>query len=55
MTPTSVNDDKTRREIEMPANISALLIGPHGLYAVLAAALILFAGFLFVFNFTTFF
>jgi hypothetical protein len=37
------------------ATLSRLLIGPFGLHAFIAAALILFAGFLWVFNFTNFF
>jgi hypothetical protein len=32
-----------------------ILIGPYGLHAFLGAALALFVGFLYVFNFTTFF
>jgi hypothetical protein len=37
------------------ADISKLLLGPHGLHAFAATVLILFAVFLWVFNFTTFF
>jgi hypothetical protein len=39
----------------MPSNISSILVGPYGLHAFLGAAFALFAGFLYVFNFTTFF
>jgi hypothetical protein len=39
----------------MPTNVSDFLIGPYGLHAALGAASILFAGFIYVFNFTTFF
>jgi hypothetical protein len=35
--------------------ISGILIGPYGLHALVAAVLVLFLGFLSVFNFTTFF
>jgi len=34
---------------------SRILIGPYGLYAFVAAVLLFFLGFLWVFNFTTFF
>lgn len=37
------------------ANASSILIGPYGLHVVGAIALILFVGFLWVFNFTSFF
>jgi hypothetical protein len=37
------------------ATLSRLLIGPFGLHAFIAGALVLFAGFLWVFNFTNFF
>jgi hypothetical protein len=34
---------------------SRILVGPYGLHAFVAAALLLFLGFLWVFNFTFFF
>ena len=37
------------------ADIYRVIVGPHGLYACTAVVLGLFAGFLYVFNFTTFF
>jgi hypothetical protein len=37
------------------AAISRMLIGPYGLHAFAAMVLVLFLGFLWVFNFTTFF
>ena len=37
------------------ADASRLLVGPYGLHAVFAGFLILFAAFLWAFNFTTFF
>jgi hypothetical protein len=39
----------------MHTAVSRILIGPYGLHAFLTAALALFLGFLWVFNFTTFF
>lgn len=44
-----------RRMIVNQANLSSTLIGPYGLHAVLGGALVLFAGFLYLFNFTSFF
>jgi hypothetical protein len=35
--------------------VSRVLIGPYGLHAFVAVVLVLFLGFLWVFNFTTFF
>jgi hypothetical protein len=35
--------------------VSRILIGPYGLHAFAAMALVLFLAFLWVFNFTTFF
>jgi hypothetical protein len=35
--------------------VSRILIGPYGLHAFIAGVLALFFGFLWVFNFTTFF
>jgi len=39
----------------MQIALSRILIGPYGLHAFAAVALTLFLGFLWVFNFTTFF
>src|SRR5207302_6026534 len=38
-----------------PASLSSAIIGPYGLHAVLILALALFAGFVYAFNFTSFF
>ena len=42
-----------------PANASAslvdTLVGPYGLHAILGVMFLLFAGFIYVFNFTSFF
>ena len=35
--------------------VSRILIGPYGLHAFVVAVLVLFLGFLWLFNFTTFF
>jgi len=37
------------------ANLINALVGPYGLHAILSMMLALFAGFLYVFNYTSFF
>jgi hypothetical protein len=38
-----------------PTTVSRVLVGPYGLHALAAAALVLFLTFIWIFNFTTFF
>jgi hypothetical protein len=55
-TSLSLNAEKANiMQVPPNLNMSEILVGPYGLHAFLGVALALFAGFLYVFNFTTFF
>jgi hypothetical protein len=42
-------------ELMSQASLGSALIGPYGLHAILGLTLALFAGFIYMFNFTSFF